>query len=249
MRRRRFLGASAHGRRRLPALARHRPHDVDGRADGRGIAFSAIPSDDEPVGAEMDNIAEQFIASLAEDEAAEQQQKAAAEPDYDPEQPPISMFDVDAQTVSNLAAKGITHFTPIQAQSFDLLRSGKDMLGRSRTGTGKTLAFSLPLVQKLAAENAEGGDAGSYRGRPPRMLVLAPTRELAKQVGDVINSLCRPHRLMTATFTGGTPYPPQQRALRNGIDILIGTPGRIIDHLENGELDLTRLMRWYRRGR
>ena len=112
------------------------------------------------------------------------------------------------------------------------------MLGRSRTGTGKTLAFSLPLVQKLAAENAEGGDAGSYRGRPPRMLVLAPTRELAKQVGDVINSLCRPHRMMTATFTGGTPYPPQQRALRNGIDVLVGTPGRIKDLQERGYLTL-----------
>ena len=156
----------------------------------------------------------------------------------DPDRPPIAMFDVDETTVSLLSAKGIDNFTPIQAQSYDMLRAGHDMLGRSRTGTGKTLAFSLPLVQKLAEEQRQ---ERPERGRRPRMLVLAPTRELAKQVGEVISMLGRPHRMEVHTFTGGTPYPPQQRALRNGIDVLVGTPGRIIDHLNNGELDLTNL--------
>lgn len=166
----------------------------------------------------------------------------AAEPEAetleDPSRPPISMFDVDAATVALLAKQDITHFTPVKAQSFDLLRSGRDMLARSRTGTGKTLAFSLPLIQRLAAES-EG--ERRERGRPPRMLVLAPTRELAKQVGEVIERLAAPHGLFVTTFTGGTPYPPQQRALRGGIDVLIGTPGRLIDHLEGGELDLSNL--------
>lgn len=154
----------------------------------------------------------------------------------DPDRPPISMFNVDERTVALLAEKGINNFTPIQAKSYDMLRAGRDMLGRSRTGTGKTLAFSLPLVQRLAEEQR---NERPERGRLARMIVLAPTRELAKQVGEVISMLGQPHRLQVHVFVGGTPYPPQQRALRNGIDVLVGTPGRIIDHLTNGDLDLS----------
>ena len=168
---------------------------------------------------------------------------AADEPEtpaHDPDRPPISMFDIDDATVTLLAAKGIDQMTPVQAQSFDLLRSGRDMLARSRTGTGKTLAFSLPLVQRLAQLQREEGGRPAM-GRAPKMLVLAPTRELAKQVGEVLEMLARPHGLHATTFTGGTPYPPQQRALNRGIDILVGTPGRIIDHLNGGSLDLSSL--------
>ena len=159
-----------------------------------------------------------------------------AAPRDDPERPPIAMFNVDETTVSLLAEKGINNFTPIQAQSYDMLRAGRDMLGRSRTGTGKTLAFALPLVQRLAEEQRH---ERPERGRLPRMIVLAPTRELAKQVGEVIGMLGQPHRMQVHVFVGGTPYPPQQRALNNGIDVLVGTPGRIIDHLTNGDLDLS----------
>ena len=174
--------------------------------------------------------------------ADEEGDAAAAVPSHDPDRPPISMFNVDAETVADLASQGIENFTPIQAQSYDLLRSGRDMLARSRTGTGKTLAFSLPIVQRLAASSDWADGSGRpERGRLPRMLVLAPTRELAKQVGTVIEGLGKHHRLYTAVFTGGTPCPPQQRALRNGIDVLVGTPGRIIDHLQSGELDLSGL--------
>ena len=179
-------------------------------ADG-SEGVTAVPAVDEP----------------AEEEPAE---------DYDPDRPPISKFDIDEKTVQLLASQGITNFTPIQAQTFDLMREGRDLLGRSRTGTGKTLAFALPLVLKLADEAER-----PVRGRAPRMLVLAPTRELANQVGLVIDGLAKVHRLSVSIFTGGKPYPPQQRALRDGIDILVGTPGRIIDHLENGNLDVTQL--------
>ena len=100
-------------------------------------------------------------------------------------------------------------------------------------GHRQTLAFSLPLIEKLAAEEPRG------RGRPPRMLVLAPTRELAKQVAGTLEYLGKCYGLEVATFHGGVAYPPQQRALRNGIDVLVGTPGRIIDHLSEGKLDLS----------
>mmetsp|Transcript_39729 Transcript_39729/g.125441 ORF Transcript_39729/g.125441 Transcript_39729/m.125441 type:complete len:461 (+) Transcript_39729:41-1423(+) len=159
------------------------------------------------------------------------------EEEYDPERPPIASFDVGAATVAVLAAKGITHFTPIQAKSFSLLKGGADMLGRSRTGTGKTLAFALPLITALA-ELQEPGER-LPRGRTPRMVVLAPTRELARQVSEVCSMLAAPHRLRTVLFHGGVPYPPQQRALRDGVDVLIGTPGRVIDHLSEGALDLS----------
>ena len=136
------------------------------------------------------------------------------EEDSDPQRPAVSLFNIDKQTVELLASTGITHFTPIQAQSYDMLLAGQDVLGRSRTGTGKTLAFALPLVQQLAAEAREGRRA--ERGRTPRCIVIAPTRELAKQVAGTFDMLARPHRLSVATFHGGVPYPPQQRALSSG---------------------------------
>jgi len=101
----------------------------------------------------------------------------------DPERPLISSFDIDPKTVAVLAAKGILNFTPIQAQTYNLLKGGQDMLGRSRTGTGKTLAFALPLIQAMADSNPTDGERLA-RGRKPRMIVLAPTRELARQVLD-----------------------------------------------------------------
>ena len=125
------------------------------------------------------------------------------EEEYDPERPPIASFDVGAATVAVLAAKGITHFTPIQAKSFSLLKGGADMLGRSRTGTGKTLAFALPLITALA-ELQEPGER-LPRGRTPRMVVLAPTRELARQVSEVRAASDRPALPRPAS---APPLPP-----------------------------------------
>ena len=186
-----------------PAL--YGPPGVDGPANGGSAAERALAD----LALAVDG------GSAGEPSAATDDDPHAAvlEAD-DPDRPPISMFNVDAATVSILEEQGITNFTPIQAQSYDMLRAGHDMLGRSRTGTGKTLAFSLPLVQRLAEEQRQ---EQPVRGRRPRMVVLAPTRELARQVGDVINMLGKPHRMQVHTFVGGTPYPPQQRALRNGI--------------------------------
>ncbi|KAJ1452113.1 P-loop containing nucleoside triphosphate hydrolase protein [Pelagophyceae sp. CCMP2097] len=141
--------------------------------------------------------------------------------------------------VKALSARGIKKFTDIQAESFDAAYEGRDLLGKSRTGTGKTLAFGLPIIEKLA-ERARTGDYDSRRrGRGPAMVVLAPTRELAKQVETELNTLCAVHKLSTACFHGGVSYIPQERSLRDGIDVLVATVGRVIDHLERGTLDLS----------
>ena len=147
----------------------------------------------------------------------------------------IANSDVDPRMVELLAAKGIVKFTPIQIQSYALLRSGADMLGRSQTGTGKTLAFALPMMQRVQDSRA----GPKERGRKTAILVLAPTRELARQVAETFEMLARPDGLSVSVFHGGTPYGPQQRALRDGLDVIVGTPGRIIDHLQNGDLDLS----------
>lgn len=218
-------------------------NEVESETDSLETLLDILPGGAEPplpafdLNEAVEAVAAEATNGIGADDEAEE--AAAVE---DPERPRIASFPVDPKTVAHLASQGITHMTPIQAQSFEALRSGRDMLGRSRTGTGKTLAFSLPLVERLKADLLEAYNGERPpRGRAPSMLVLAPTRELAKQVGEVITGLSTQHGLFTSIFVGGTPYPPQQRALTGGIDILVGTPGRIIDHLNNGDLDLSQL--------
>ena len=224
---------------------------LGGDDDSLPLELVAMPGAEPPPILDLDSAVEAVAAEAAavdgaaEASAAEEASPAEEEEEkeaYDPDRPPLANFNINPETIAHLAGRGITNMTPIQAQSFDLLREGRDMLGRSRTGTGKTLAFSLPLVERLKAQLLEMYDgARPPRGRAPSMLVLAPTRELAKQVGEVIMGLSESHGLFVSIFTGGSPYPPQQRALNSGIDILVGTPGRIIDHLNNGDLDLSQL--------
>ncbi|WP_027460038.1 DEAD/DEAH box RNA helicase [Deinococcus murrayi] len=137
------------------------------------------------------------------------------------------------ELAARLAERGITEASPIQAESLPHTLAGKDLIGRARTGTGKTLAFALPIIQNLTAPNGMGS---RERGRLPRAIVLAPTRELAKQVAEEFSKSGQ--ALTTVTVYGGAAYGPQENALRRGVDVVVGTPGRIIDHLERGNLDL-----------
>eukprot|EP01147_Barroeca_monosierra_P003166 gene3166-5909_t len=111
---------------------------------------------------------------------------------------------------------------------------GTDVFGKARTGTGKTLSFTLPVVERLLAEQIH-----QRRGRQPRVLVMAPTRELAIQVGREFEKIGP--SLASTTVYGGTDYEPQRRAMRDGLDAIIGTPGRLLDHLESGNLSLSGL--------
>src|SRR3989344_4184686 len=131
-----------------------------------------------------------------------------------------------------LARLKFTEPTPIQRQSIPVAIEGKDLVGIAQTGTGKTLAFGIPLVQKLAQGSAKLGC---------RALIMLPTRELALQVGEVLERLGRPLQLTAAVLIGGANINTQFRALAKHPDIIIGTPGRLIDHLEQKRLILTHM--------
>jgi len=150
---------------------------------------------------------------------------------------------LDQRVIDILSSKGITHFTPVQGEAFDPVLAGRDVIGRSRTGTGKTLAFGLPSMARLLNLYDEKGvrDATGRmaRGRKVGMLILCPTRELARQVQEELDQVARPLGLFTEVFHGGVSYEPQSKALRTGLDILVGTPGRVIDHIERGNLNLS----------
>jgi ATP-dependent RNA helicase DeaD len=144
--------------------------------------------------------------------------------------PPLfESFDLDPRILQAVADLSFTTPTPIQAEAIPLLLQGGDIIGQARTGSGKTLAFGLPLLHKLR----EGGKVA-------KALILAPTRELALQVTDMFRAAAKhlPDLRMT-TIYGGASYTPQIRDLRRGVSIVVGTPGRIIDHLERGTLDLS----------
>lgn len=146
----------------------------------------------------------------------------------------FSNFPISEETIKLLKARGVTFLFPIQAKTFYHVYGGKDLIAQARTGTGKTFSFAIPLIEKLLGEMQD-----RRRGRAPQVLVLTPTRELANQVSRDFSDITK--KLAVACFYGGTPYGGQIERMRNGIDILVGTPGRIKDHLQNGKLDLTKL--------
>lgn len=125
---------------------------------------------------------------------------------------------------------GITEPTPIQAQTIPALLAGHDVIGQARTGSGKTLAFGLPLVQRVDPAQ-----------RTVQALVLVPTRELAIQVGGVLSMLCQTRRLRLTLLYGGRSLLPERQALLGGAQIVVGTPGRTLDHLRQGSLSLRRV--------
>lgn len=133
-----------------------------------------------------------------------------------------------------LATLDITTPTPIQAATVPDAMAGRDVLGRGRTGSGKTLAFLLPIVTRLA-------QGASARRGAPRALVLAPTRELAAQINDVLRPLAAATGLTTQTVFGGVGQDPQVRALARGVDVLIACPGRLADLINQGHCSLGRV--------
>ncbi|MEM6287248.1 MAG: DEAD/DEAH box helicase [Bacteroidota bacterium] len=134
-----------------------------------------------------------------------------------------------AQTVSDL---GYEAPSPIQEALIPLLLDGRDVIGQARTGTGKTAAFALPLLQKLAASEERG---------TPRALVLAPTRELAVQVASAVFTYGQALGVRTLPITGGQPYGKQIQRLRRGVDVIVATPGRLVDLLGQGAVDLSQV--------
>ncbi|MGR0320806.1 DEAD/DEAH box helicase [Agromyces sp. ZXT2-3] len=133
---------------------------------------------------------------------------------------------------------------PIQAATIPVVLEGRDVLGRGRTGSGKTIAFGAPTVERLMQDWAISGRSGGKRqmGRKPRALILAPTRELALQIDRTVQPIAQSVGLFTTQIYGGVPQGRQVGALQRGVDIVIGTPGRIEDLIEQGRLDLSEVM-------
>ena len=138
---------------------------------------------------------------------------------------------VPSELVERLARDGITTPFPIQQATLPDALAGRDVLGRGRTGSGKTLAFGLPTLTRLAS-------GGKARPNRPRAVVLVPTRELAMQVSDALQPLTHVIGLRHKLVAGGMPYEPQLSALARGVDLLIATPGRLIDLMDRGAADL-----------
>jgi ATP-independent RNA helicase DbpA len=136
-------------------------------------------------------------------------------------------------TRANLAQLGYTHMTPVQAASLPAALAGADLIVQAQTGSGKTAAFALALLAKLRA----GGQAT----QGVQALVLCPTRELADQVTQEVRRLARPEPIKVLTLCGGTPLRPQLASLEHGADVVVGTPGRVMDHLQRGSLSLAAL--------
>ena len=147
-------------------------------------------------------------------------------------------FGVQPEICAALAGAGITHPFPIQAMTLPVALQGADIIGQAKTGTGKTLGFGIPLVQRVVAPGQTGYDQLEAPGKP-QALVVAPTRELALQVAEDLTTAAKRLPVRVTVIFGGRAYEPQIEALRTGVEIVVGTPGRLIDLANQGHLDLS----------
>ena len=145
--------------------------------------------------------------------------------------PLFSDFGVDPDICAALESHGITHAFPIQAQTLPLALAGNDLIGQAKTGTGKTLGFGIPLLQRVDLEKRE----------IPQALVVVPTRELCIQVASDLDIAGKQKGIRVLAVYGGRAYEPQVEALRKGIDVVVGTPGRLIDLMKQKHLNLSKV--------
>ncbi len=150
-----------------------------------------------------------------------------------PAQPGFDTLGLSADVLKAVAESGYTVPTPIQAQGIPHVLQRKDIIGIAQTGTGKTASFTLPMIEMLAR--------GRAKARMPRSLILEPTRELAAQVAESFEKYGKYNKLSMALLIGGTSFDDQDRKLDRGVDVLIATPGRLLDHFERGKLMLSQV--------
>ncbi len=141
-------------------------------------------------------------------------------------------FKLDGRVGQGLQAAGYEKATPIQAVAIPAILAGRDVIGTAPTGTGKTAAFVLPILHNLLAMKKQGGR------RATRALIVTPTRELAEQIHTVINELGKFTSLRSATVYGGVGMQQQERALQQGVEVIVACPGRLLDHLNRGNARL-----------
>jgi ATP-dependent RNA helicase RhlE len=148
------------------------------------------------------------------------------------EAPAPARFDtlpLDPKLLRAVAESGYTAMTPIQAKAIPIVLAGRDVMGAAQTGTGKTAAFTLPLLQKMLRHESASVSPARH---PVRALVLAPTRELADQVANNVKTYAKHTQLRSTVVFGGIDMKPQTLVLKGGVEVLIATPGRLLDHIE-----------------
>src|SRR2546427_12267858 len=136
---------------------------------------------------------------------------------------PFTKFGLSPAVLEGVKAMGYVEPTPIQVRTTPLMMAGRDVIGSAQTGTGKTAAFALPILSQLG-----------QRGNATRALILEPTRELAAQVETHFRDLARFTTVRVAVVFGGVGYGAQNDALKSGVDVLVATPGRLLDHIGRG---------------
>ncbi|MCH8613651.1 DEAD/DEAH box helicase [Arsenicicoccus dermatophilus] len=165
------------------------------------------------------------------------------EDDASPATPPapeltFADFDVHPDIVASLADIGIVHPFPIQAMTLPVALGGHDIIGQAKTGTGKTLGFGIPMLNRVVSPTDEGWATFRHQGKP-QALAVAPTRELAVQVAADLERAGRKRGVRIATIYGGRAFEPQVEQLQRGVEVVVGTPGRLLDLAKQGHLDLS----------
>ncbi|MDR0836906.1 MAG: DEAD/DEAH box helicase [Propionibacteriaceae bacterium] len=179
---------------------------------------------------------------MSESQTATTQDQAQTETENLETDATFADLDVDEQIVQALADKGIYHPFPIQTMAIPIALTGADLIGQARTGTGKTLAFGIPLLQHIILEGDEEFEDLSAPGKP-QALVMTPTRELALQVSSDISGAAKYRKARVLTIYGGVSYDDQLDKLIEGVDIVVGTPGRVLDLVNRHSLDLSQVTR------
>ncbi|MCC6275117.1 MAG: DEAD/DEAH box helicase, partial [Leptospiraceae bacterium] len=140
-------------------------------------------------------------------------------------------LNIDPKIKKAISDAGFTELTPIQEKAIGPSLEGRDITGLAQTGTGKTIAFLVPIIHRILSENLKS----------PSALILAPTRELVVQIADEAKKLLKYTDCKVATIIGGTSYKDQEKELGDNAAIIVATPGRLIDHLRNGKLDFSNI--------
>jgi ATP-dependent RNA helicase RhlE len=156
---------------------------------------------------------------------------------YDPRPVSFESLDLESTLVESIRQRGFLITTPIQSAVVPIIMDGNDLIGCADTGTGKTAAFLLPILNRLLRTRAAAPEERGYT----RVLILSPTRELAVQIADDVEGFSYHTDLTSIAVYGGVPMDQQERALKSGVDIVVATPGRLMDHMRNGAVSFDKL--------
>jgi ATP-dependent RNA helicase RhlE len=158
---------------------------------------------------------------------------------FDPAPLPFKSLITEPALLDALEQRGFEQTTPIQSAVLPYALAGRDVIGCAETGTGKTAAYVLPVLSRLIREDREAGPRASHHAT--RALILAPTRELATQIDDELQGFAYHAPVASAAVYGGVPMEPQERALKAGVDIVVATPGRLLDHMRSSVGDFSKV--------